>query len=115
MLSRYFASAPAYRFFHTPMHRRDRRKRLSEKLMATLLKKGGAYFSLAEDSRNLGFGHRSRRGHAATASDSYYLGLVAQLPLVLIVLPSLLVLLRVATHRANLQHDNVEATAMRWN
>ena len=73
MLSRYFASAPAYRFFHTPMHRRDRRKHLSEKLMATLLKKGGAYFSLAEDSRNLGFGHRSRRGHAATASDSYYL------------------------------------------
>ncbi len=37
-----------------------------------------------------GFGHRSRRGHAATASDSYCSGLVAQLPLVLIVLPALL-------------------------
>jgi hypothetical protein len=37
-------------------------------------------------SATFGFGHRSRRGHAATASDSHYFGpLMAQLPLVLIV------------------------------
>ena len=109
MLSRYFASAPAYRFFHTPMHRRDRRKTPLGKINGYLTEKG---------RRLLFFGRRFEKplalgiGQDAAMQQplAIVIGLVAQLPLVLIVLPSLLVLYA-SQHRANLQHDNVEATA----
>ena len=65
--------------------------------MATLLKKGGAYFfgRRFEKPLALGIGQDAAMQQPLAIA----IGLVAQLPLVLIVLPSLLVLLRVATPR----------------